>query len=75
MSTLLFLDIGGGEILLIALFILIFFGTDKLPKLMRDFGKGMNEVKQATNSIKREITNSVDDIKKDIKDQNNDLTI
>ena len=53
MSLLLFLGIlgglGGGEILLIALVLLLMFGGKKIPELMRGLGKGMTEFKDASN--------------------------
>lgn len=60
MYTLLFLgNLGGYEILLIMLVILIFFGAKKIPELARGLGKGIREFKDATNEIKDEIENSV----------------
>ena len=48
-SILLFLNgLGGGELLLIGLAILLFFGGKKLPELMRGLGKGMKEFKDAS---------------------------
>jgi sec-independent protein translocase protein TatA len=53
MTLLLFLGIlgglGGGEILLIALVLLLMFGGKKIPELMRGLGKGMKEFKDASN--------------------------
>jgi sec-independent protein translocase protein TatA len=52
------------------------FGADKIPDIARGLGKGMRQLKDATNDIKHEITNTaekhgidtefVEDIKKDI---------
>lgn len=36
------------------------FGADKLPDIARGLGKGMRQVKDATNDIKREIKNSAE---------------
>ena len=48
-SILLFLNgLGGGELLLIGLAILLFFGGKKLPELMRGLGKGVKEFKDAS---------------------------
>ena len=41
--------LGGGEILLIALVLLLMFGGKKIPELMRGLGKGMKEFKDASN--------------------------
>ncbi len=59
--TLLFLDVGGGELVVILLVIVIFFGADKIPELARGLGKGMRQFKDATGSIQREIEKSIDE--------------
>jgi len=53
-----FLFIGGPEIFIVLLFVVVFFGADKLPEIARGLGKGMRQVKDATNDIKREINDS-----------------
>lgn len=40
--------IGGQEILIIVLIILILFGAKKIPDLMKGVGKGVKEFKDAT---------------------------
>ena len=63
---LLFLNsIGGSEIILIMLFILMFFGSKSIPGIARSLGKGMREIQHASNEIRNEIKNSTDQIKKD----------
>jgi sec-independent protein translocase protein TatA len=47
--------IGGGEFIVIVLVCLMFFGSDKIPELARALGKGMAQLKNATNDIKSEI--------------------
>ncbi|GAA5039681.1 Sec-independent protein translocase protein TatA [Marivirga lumbricoides] len=47
--------LGGWEILLIMLVILIFFGAKKIPELARGLGRGIREFKDATTEIKDEI--------------------
>ncbi len=61
-SALLFLDIGGQELMLIMLVILLLFGGDKLPELARGLGKGIRDFKDASDSVKREINNQIDNI-------------
>ena len=41
-------DLGGGEIMLIMVVILIFFGANKIPELARGLGKGIREFKDAS---------------------------
>lgn len=78
--TLVFFNISGGEIFIIVLVIFIIFGPDKIPEIARWVGKGMNEVKKATNEIKEEIeketgdiTNITKQLKKDIEKETGDL--
>lgn len=48
MDTLAFIGgIGGGELLLILLVLIILFGTKKIPELARGLGKGIREFKDA----------------------------
>lgn len=58
MSTPFFLflgDLGGGELMLIMVVILIFFGANKIPELARGLGKGIREFKDASREIRSEI--------------------
>lgn len=55
-----FLFISGGEIFVILLVVVMVFGADKLPEIARELGKGMRQIKNATNDIKREIHNSAE---------------
>lgn len=47
--------IGGTELIVLFLVILIFFGANKIPELARGIGQGMNEFKKASDSLKNEI--------------------
>lgn len=63
-SILLFLNsLGGGEMLLIGLLILLFFGGKKLPELMKGLGKGIREFQNAKNDVKDQINKELDDTK------------
>lgn len=62
-TLLLFLNMGGYEILLIILVILIFFGAKKIPELARGMGRGIREFKDATREITTELEDSVSDEK------------
>ncbi|MBT2556172.1 twin-arginine translocase TatA/TatE family subunit [Hymenobacter sp. ISL-91] len=58
MPVLLFLgDLGGGELMLIMVVILIFFGANKIPELARGLGKGIREFKDASREIRSEVEN------------------
>lgn len=50
--------IGGGEMIFIIFIALMLFGTDKIPEFARTFGKGMAQLRNATNEIKSEIHKS-----------------
>ena len=76
-----FLFITGSEIFVILVIVVMLFGADKLPELARGLGKGMQQLKSATNEVKKEITESAkkqgidtklaDDLKKDVKNIKN----
>ncbi len=54
--TLAFIDgLGGPEMLLIFVIILMLFGKDKLPELARGVGKSMKELKKATTNVEEEV--------------------
>ena len=59
------LFIGGIEIIVVLLFIVMFFGSKKIPELAKGLGKAMREVKDASNDIKKEIRESSKSIKDD----------
>lgn len=53
--------IGGGELFFIILIVLMLFGSDKIPEMARALGKGMAQLKNATNEIKSEIQKGAQD--------------
>ena len=63
-TSLLFAMPGWTEMLIIALFIIIFFGAKKIPEIARGMGKGIREFKDATKEIKNEINEGVSEEKK-----------
>jgi len=56
-----FLDMGGGQILLILALILIFFGARRIPELAKGLGQGIKEFKKATREVTDEVTNAMDE--------------
>ena len=51
MNHLLFLgNLGWGELLIIALVVLLVFGGKKIPELMKGLGKGVRSFKEGMNS-------------------------
>lgn len=73
------LFISGGEIVFILFIVVMVFGADKLPGIAKGLGKGMRQLKDATDDIKREIQKSADkqgidtDFTKDIKKELNEV--
>jgi sec-independent protein translocase protein TatA len=58
---LLFLNMGMGEIVLIALIVLLLFGGKKIPELMRGLGKGVKSFKSGMREVE-------DDVKEALKE-------
>ncbi|MDD3321106.1 MAG: twin-arginine translocase TatA/TatE family subunit [Paludibacter sp.] len=52
-------NFGTGEIILIALVVLLLFGGKKIPELMRGIGKGVKSFKDGLNDIESEIKKDV----------------
>ena len=71
MGILLF--IGGQELLIVLLVVLLLFGSKQIPEFARMMGKGMREFKKATEDIKKEINNETSGISDDIDDMKNSL--
>jgi len=87
MISLYFLFISGAEIFFIMFIVVMVFGADKIPDIARGLGKGMRQLKDATDDIKKEIyktaekqgvdTSFTKDIKQEIdkvKDKVSDVT-
>ena len=55
MSILLFFGLGGQEVLLIALVVLLLFGGAKIPELMRGLGKGVKSFKEGMKEVDEEV--------------------
>lgn len=48
-------NLGTGEILLIVLVVLIFFGAKKIPELAQGLGKGVREFRKAMREVQDEV--------------------
>ena len=69
MKNLLFLgNIGAGEIIIVALVVLLLFGGKKIPELMKGIGKGVKSFKDGVKGIEDEINA---DVTKDEKKEEN----
>lgn len=51
-------DIGGPEMLLIVFVTLMLFGAKKLPEMMRNIGRSVEEFKRAANNVRNEVMNA-----------------
>ena len=65
--ALLFLNMGEGEIFLIVVVVLMFFGSKSIPTFAKGLGRGIREFKDATQGIQRDIENSTKSIQKDLE--------
>ena len=67
-GLLLFGSFGAGEVIVIALIVLLLFGGKKIPELMKGIGKGVKSFKDGVKGIEDEInTDIVTDDKKEEK--------
>ncbi|MCK0191384.1 twin-arginine translocase TatA/TatE family subunit [Arenibacter sp. F20364] len=76
MLSTIILFISGAEIFFIMFIVVMVFGADKIPGIAKGLGKGMRQLKDATEDIKKEIqksaekqgidTSFTDDIKNEI---------
>ena len=61
-GSLAFLDmLGGPEILLILVVVLIFFGGEKMPGFARGLGKAIRELKKAASDVENEFKRVIDE--------------
>lgn len=61
LSTILLLfNLGTGEMVLIALVVLLLFGGRKIPELMRGLGKGVRSFRQGMKEVSDEIKEDTD---------------
>ena len=56
--------VGGWEVVIIALVILLLFGGRKIPELMRGIGKGIRRCKDGIKDVEKEIEDVDSEIKK-----------
>lgn len=66
-SLLLFGSFGAGEVIVIALIVLLLFGGKKIPELMKGIGKGVKSFKDGVKGIEDEI--NADVTKEDKKEE------
>lgn len=60
LHNVLLFTLGGPEIVLIALVVLLIFGGKKIPELMRGLGKGVTSFKKGLQDIDEEINKDLE---------------
>ena len=63
--------LGMGEIIVLFVLALLFFGPKKLPELGKTFGKGMAEFKRASNELKTTFQREMDSIEQETREVKN----
>ena len=64
---LLFGTVGGTEVIIIALIVLLLFGGKKIPELMKGIGKGVKSFKDGMKGIEEDIKNTDSEEKEEKK--------
>lgn len=67
-------DIGGGELLMILMAVVMLFGPKKLPEIARTIGKGMQQIKNAQANITAQINEASININEEIKKESEKIT-
>jgi sec-independent protein translocase protein TatA len=72
-SVFLFLNLGGGEVFIVVLVIVMFFGSDKLPGIAKGLGKGIREINDAKAQIQSEIAKSTNGFKEELEKHTSEI--
>ena len=62
-------DISGGELMVILLFVLLFFGSKGIPDMARTIGRTMRQMRDASNEVQREIQRNTHDVRRAVEQQ------
>ena len=66
-------DVGGGELILILLVILLLFGPKKLPELARSVGKGIRTMRRAQEDLTQQIRDISSDVSAPVTEVRDDI--
>jgi len=70
---LLFLSLSFGELFIIFAVVLLFFGSKSIPKIARTLGRGIRQMKDATQDIQNDIRQSSSEITKEANEIEKDV--
>lgn len=62
-------DISGGELLVVLLFVLLFFGSKGIPGIARTMGRTMRQIRDASAEVQREIQRGANEVKQGFEEQ------
>ena len=74
-AILLLFDVSGGELLLILLFVLLFFGSKGIPDIARTLGRTMRQLRDASAEVQREIHREAREVGKSFEEQRRSFRI
>lgn len=64
MNTMLLLNLGPTEIMMLGMIVLVLFGGRKIPELMKGLGQGIREFNNAKANIETEVKENMKEIDK-----------
>ncbi|MEZ4938607.1 MAG: twin-arginine translocase TatA/TatE family subunit [Crocinitomicaceae bacterium] len=59
-------SLGTGEVIVILMVILMFFGSKNIPSIARTMGKGIRQMRDASQEIQNEITKTTHNMREDL---------
>lgn len=69
MALPLLFDISGGELMVVMLFVLLFFGSKGIPDIARTLGRTIRQVRDASSEVQREIHRGAQDVRRTMEEQ------
>ena len=73
--VLLIFDISGGELIVILVFVLLFFGSKGIPGIARSMGRISRQLRDASAEVQREIQKGANDVKQGYQEQRKSFTL
>jgi sec-independent protein translocase protein TatB len=62
------MNIGAGEIVLIAILALVLFGPKRLPEIARQVGRAVAEVRKVSKEFEREVRDAIEPLEKEVRE-------